>query len=139
MMTKTLMIIVELAVINWLLLLLATVLRLRAWTSRGLIIALGNREGLPAAVGLAGRTQRAARNMLENLVLFTAIALVAFSAGVIDPKVELGARLFFWGRILYIPIYMLGIPLARTAAWGVAVAGMAMVVIALFQSLPAAM
>jgi len=137
--TQSLMIIVELAVINWLLLLAASLMRARAWTAQGMMIALGNREGLPTPIGLAGRTDRTARNMLENLVLFSVITLVAFAAGVTDPKVELGARLFFWGRVLYIPIYMAGIPLARTAAWAVGVVGMGMIVTALFQALPVAL
>ena len=38
--------------------------------------------------------------------------------GVADPHVELGARIFYWARLVYIPIYMIGIPVARTAVCG---------------------
>jgi uncharacterized MAPEG superfamily protein len=61
---------------------------------------------------------------------------VASVAGVTDPYVELGARIFFWGRLAYIPIYMAGIPVARTGAWAIAVVGMGMILAAIVQALP---
>ena len=68
--------------------------------------ALGNREAAADCHGFPARTERAARNMLENMVLFTALALVAVVGNVSDPNVELGARIFYWARLAYIPIYM---------------------------------
>ena len=47
----------------------------------GLPTLIGNREGLPPLTGLAGRARRAHLNMLENLPLFIALALVAHVAG----------------------------------------------------------
>jgi uncharacterized MAPEG superfamily protein len=136
MMTKTLMIVAEMAAINWVLIMAASLLRVRAWTPQGMLAAFGNREHLPPAEGLVGRTDRAAKNMLENLVLFSALALAASVGGVADPRVELGARLFFWARIVYIPIYMIGIPYLRTAAWGAGVVGMGMMLMAIVAAAP---
>ena len=136
MMTKTLMIVAEMAAINWVLILLASLLRARVWTPQGMLAAFGNREKLPEAQDLAGRTDRAARNMLENLVLFTALALVATVGGVTDPHVELGARLFYWARIVYIGVYMAGIPYLRTAVWAVGVVGMGLIFQAILQAAP---
>jgi len=116
-MTKTLMIVAELAVINWALIVAASLIKARAWTPPGMKAALGNREEACEAHGFAARTDRAGKNMLENMVLFTALALVASIGGVGDPHVELGARIFYWARLAYIPIYMVGIPVARTAVW----------------------
>jgi uncharacterized MAPEG superfamily protein len=136
MMTKTLMIVAELAVINWVLLVAASMIRTKAWTPPGMKLAMGNREGVEDAHGFAARTDRAAKNMLENLVLFTALALVASVGGVTDPYVELGARIFFWARVAYIPIYMTGIPVARTGAWAIGVVGMGMIFSAIVHALP---
>ena len=133
MMTKTLMIVAEMAAINWVLIVLASLVRARAWTPGGMLTAFGNRENVPEAHDFAGRTERAARNMLENLVLFTALALVATVGGVADPHVELGARLFFWARIVYIAVYMAGIPYLRTAVWAVSVFGMGMILWAILH------
>src|SRR5258708_8754310 len=45
----------------------------------GLLPLVGNRENLPAFEGWAGRAQRAHRNMLESLIIFAALVLVARS------------------------------------------------------------
>ena len=82
------------------------------------------------------RTDRAAKNMLENLVLFAALALAASVGGVTDPHVELGARIFFWARLAYIPIYMIGVPVARTAVWAISVIGMGLIFASIVQALP---
>jgi uncharacterized MAPEG superfamily protein len=93
----------------------------------GLPMLAGNRENLPVIVGWAGRAQRAHRNMLENLVLFGLLVLVANATGKANATTALGAELFFWARIAYAAIYLAGIPWARTAAWGVSVVGLLLI------------
>ena len=134
-MTKTLMIVAELAVINWALIVAASLIKAKAWKPSGLKAALGNRDEPADCNGFPARTDRAAKNMLENMVLFTALALVASVGGVTDPHVELGARIFFWARIVYIPIYMIGIPVARTGVWAISVIGMGLIVASIVQAL----
>jgi uncharacterized MAPEG superfamily protein len=93
----------------------------------GLPALLGNREDVPALEGMAGRAQRAHRNMLESLVLFAALVFVAHAAGKFNATTALGAQLFFWGRLAFAVIYLLGIPVARTLAWLVSVVGMLLI------------
>ncbi len=90
----------------------------------GLPILAGNREEVPAFTGLAGRAHRAHRNMLESLILFAALALAAVTAGRANAMTALGADLFLGGRAAYALIYLAGIPWLRTGAWGVAMAGL---------------
>ena len=135
-MTKTLMILAELAVINWALIVVASLIKTKAWKPSGLLAALGNRDKAEDCNGFPARTDRAARNMLENMVLFIALVLVASAAGVTSPQVELGARIFFWARVVYIPIYMIGIPVARTGVWAISVIGMGRVFASIVQALP---
>ena len=135
-MTKTLMIVAELAVVNWALIVAASLIKAKAWKPSGMMAAMGNRDSQEDCNGFPARTDRAARNMLENMVLFSALALVASVAGVTDPHVELGARIFFWARLVYIPIYMIGIPVARTAVWALSVVGMGMIFAAIVQAMP---
>jgi len=87
----------------------------------------GNREGLPALTGWAGRAQRAHRNMLENLVLFAALVLVAAIAQKTNDKTLLGAQLFVWARLAYAVIYLAGVPYLRTAAWLVSIVGLVII------------
>lgn len=113
------------AVLAWLMIITASALRAR-WN---LDVMFGNREDVREPTAMAGRADRAAKNMLENLVLFAAVTLVAAvspdARGERD-QVELGARLFFYARLAYWPVYVLGIRYLRTGLWAVAVAGMAL-------------
>ena len=93
----------------------------------GLEKLAGNREGLPDLTGWAGRAQRAHLNMLENLILFAILVLVAQAAGVHNSATLLGAQLFFWGRVAHAVLYLVGIPWARTAAWFVSVIGLILI------------
>jgi uncharacterized MAPEG superfamily protein len=97
----------------------------------GLPPLVGNREKFPELLGWAGRAQRAHRNMLENLVLFGVLVLVANATGKANATTALGAELFFWSRIAYAAIYLAGIPWARTAAWGVSVVGLLLIFVQL--------
>jgi len=77
----------------------------------------GNRDNFPTIDDWAGRAERAHRNMLENLVLFAALVLVAHVAGRANAMTALGAQLFFWAGLAYLPIYLIGIP------WTVSILG----------------
>jgi uncharacterized MAPEG superfamily protein len=133
-MTRTLMIVAELAAINWALIVAAALIQARAWTPSGMRTAMGNAKGTAEPGSFAARADRAGKNMLENLVLFAALALVASVAGITDPDVELGARIFFWARLAYIPIYLVGVPVARTAVWAISVIGMGLILAAIIRA-----
>jgi uncharacterized MAPEG superfamily protein len=93
----------------------------------GLPALAGNREGLPAITGWADRAARAHRNMLESLVLFATFVLVAQIAGKADATTALGAELFFWARVAYAIVFVIGIPWVRTALWGVSIMGLILI------------
>ena len=85
----------------------------------GLPTLAGNRDNMPVIAGWAGRADRAHRNMTHSLLLFAILVLVAQITNRVDLTTALGAELFFWGRLAYAVIYLLGIPWLRTAAWAV--------------------
>ena len=101
----------------------------------GLPTLAGNREGLPEITGWAGRARRAHLNMIENLVLFAALVLIAAAAGKANAMTAMGAMVFFWGRLAYAVIYLAGIAWLRTAAWFVSVIGMALIAIELLKAI----
>jgi uncharacterized MAPEG superfamily protein len=107
-----------LALIQMLIALLAAIAQV------GVVPLVGNRGNLPAFEGWAGRAQRAHRNMLESLTIFAALVLVAQLAGKSNATTALGAQLFFWSRLAYAPVYVIGIPWLRTGLWGVSFAGL---------------
>lgn len=126
-MTTTLTLVLYSAILTWLTLMGGSLIRAKGWTLPGMLLAFGNRDQMPAAEGLAGRAMRTAQNTLENFVLFAAIAIIAHLVGQgFNPKVVLGAQLFFWSRVAYIPVYYLGLAYVRTVVWGVGIIGMVM-------------
>jgi uncharacterized MAPEG superfamily protein len=93
----------------------------------GLPKLTGNRDDVPSFTGWVGRAHRAHRNMLENIVLFAALVLVAHVAGKANATALLGAQLFFWARVAYALIYVAGIPWLRTISWVVSAVGMVLI------------
>lgn len=93
----------------------------------GVMPLFGNREGLPALTGWAGRASRAHHNMLENLVLFAALVLVAVVSSKTNATTLLGAQLFLWCRVAYAVIYLAGIPFLRTLVWLGSVVGLVLI------------
>lgn len=90
----------------------------------GLPVLASNRETMPALTGWAMRATRAHLNMLESLAVFAILVLVATVTGRINDTTALGANLFFWARLVYAVVYLIGIPWVRTAIWLVSFAGL---------------
>lgn len=126
-MTPTLNYVVCMAGLTLLSLLLGSVFRNRLWTPEGFKIGVGNREAILPPTALSGRADRAAANTLENFVLFAALALTAHAAGVDNAEVAQGAKIFLWARVLYLPVYIVGIPYLRTLIWAVGLVGLIMI------------
>ena len=93
----------------------------------GLPALAGNRDALPALGGWVGRAQRAQHNMLESLVLFAALVLVASLANRTNATTLFGAQLFFWARLAYAFVYVAGIPWLRTLVWLASMAGLVVI------------
>lgn len=99
----------------------------------GLAWAAGNRETQPAVTGAAARLERASKNFFETFPLFAALVLAAAAIDRHNTAVVLGAHLYVWARLAYLPIYGLGLPVVRTPVWGVAMVGIGFVFVGLFQ------
>jgi uncharacterized MAPEG superfamily protein len=118
-------------ILTFVMLLAASGICSKMWTPPGAQIAFGNRENLPMALGLAGRADRAAKNMIEAMVMFLALVLAAHIAGK-SSQAALGATIFFWARLVYWPVYLAGIKYLRTLVWFVGVIGLAQIIRAIW-------
>ena len=105
-------------------------MRNREWTLAGMRVGLSNRDQLPPATALGDRAERAAQNTKENFMLFVALALTAQLAG-LGEQALFGAQVFVCARVVYLPVYWLGITYLRSAVWGVGIAGLALMLLAL--------
>ena len=97
----------------------------------GLPTLIGNRENFPELTGIAGRASRAHQNMVANLVLFAALALAVAVMGKSNTTTILGAELFFWARIAYAVVYLIGIPWVRTLVWAISMVGLVLMFVQL--------
>jgi len=113
-------------ILTFLMLLLDLVFRTQAWSPSGVMIAFGNREAVVAPLGVGGRADRAAKNMIEAMVMFLALVLAASVAGK-APQAAMGATVFFWARLVYWPVYLAGIPVLRTLVWLVSIIGLILI------------
>ena len=68
----------------------------------GLVALAGNRDNLPPLTGFAQRAQRAHLNMLESLLLFAILVMVAVAVGARTTRPPL-ARRSFYGPVLLTP------------------------------------
>jgi uncharacterized MAPEG superfamily protein len=87
---------------------------------------------MPPLGSVAGRLQRALHNFLETFPLFAVAVLIADATNRHDWMTVWGSQIYFYARVLYLPIYAAGIPVVRTLVWIVAVLGIAMVLLAVF-------
>ena len=85
---------------------------------------------VPPLSGIAGRLERALRNMLETFPVFLAAVFLVHVLHREDALSEWGAGLYFAARVMYLLLYASGIPLLRSLVWNVAVLGIILVLVA---------
>jgi uncharacterized MAPEG superfamily protein len=101
--------------------------------ARGMPWAAGPRDDPGAPMGkMGGRLERAYRNFLETFALFAAAVLLAHALDKTNHFSVLGAQIYLWARLLYIPAYVFAIPFLRTLIWLASLAGILMVMSAIW-------
>ena len=91
---------------------------------RGLPWGVGARdEGWPPLGKYGARLERAYRNFLETFPFFIAAVLLAHALGISTHNTVLGAQIYLWARVAYVPAYLIGIPFVRTLCWTAAIVG----------------
>lgn len=93
----------------------------------------GNRDGDPKPLtGYAGRATRASHNFLETFVFYASAALAVVLAHQNNHHSALGSEIYFAARLVYLPIYLIGIPYLRSAVWTISLLGLFLVLAPLF-------
>jgi uncharacterized MAPEG superfamily protein len=121
----------EIAVLGWSVLLAIGQLALAAQLANrqyGLKWAASPRdEPVPAPTLLLGRARRALSNLLETYPLFVAAVLAVAVTQRFDVWSLVGAHVYLWARVLYLGLYLAGVPLLRSLVWNVGLVGILMV------------
>jgi len=129
-MTTELWMLTDTTILFMLLLAMQSVISLA--TGVPITVLVGDRSDLPPLGGLRGRATRTVNNSVEGMVVFVPLVVIAHLAGISNELTVLGATIYFWSRVVYVPCYMFGIPWLRTVVFAVGLAGMLMILAALF-------
>jgi uncharacterized MAPEG superfamily protein len=114
-------------VLGLLQLVIATALSVK---DQGLPYSFGPRDVPgPAVTVLTGRFKRAFQNFRESFVYFAVAVLVVVALNKTSSTTALGSEVYFWARLIYVPVYAAGIAFARTIVWTASVFGIVMVLL----------
>jgi uncharacterized MAPEG superfamily protein len=103
---------------------------------RGLGWGVGARdEGWPPIGKYGARLDRAYKNFLETFPFFIGAVLLAHALDKSTQSSVLGAQIYLWARVLYVPAYVLGIPFLRTIIWVASLVGILMVLRAIWPGM----
>ena len=119
----------ELTVIAWSVILLLVYIGAQGFLSTlnlGVAYNLSSRDGGHTPGLHAQRARRAVQNLLETYPAFVALALALVIANKAGGIGAVGAWLWLIARAAYLPIYIIGIPVIRSLAWIVSLAGLLM-------------
>lgn len=106
--------------------------------ANGFMGLAGSRDDEVLTTGLGGRFERAYYNMLETFPVFAALVLI-YEVAIANAYMDRGTgtilavQLYFWARVAYIPLYIIGIPFLRTVAWLVSMVGILLLAWPLLQ------
>jgi uncharacterized MAPEG superfamily protein len=101
-------------------------------SQRGFDWAAGPRDTTVPLTGLAARVNRASANFLETFPFFVAAVLLIAVTQRSNATSEMGAEIYLWARIIYLPVYALGTRHVRTVVWAASLVGLIMVLKPLF-------
>lgn len=99
--------------------------------SKGIGWALGPQDEPREPSVIAGRLERALRNYVYNIPAFIALAAIIAITDTGTAGTAMGAALWFWARVAYVPAYASGVPLVRSVAWFASLAGLALMALPL--------
>ena len=88
---------------------------------------LGPRDNLGAYGAPLGRAKRATANMIEVMCIFVPLVLIAVISERTNQWTELGCMIFFFARLVFAPLYWFGVPVLRTLAYFIGLAGVTLI------------
>jgi uncharacterized MAPEG superfamily protein len=94
---------------------------------------LGPRDQMRPLTLTGERAQRALTNMQEAMPVFLGLALLNL---IVAPEAALavtGAWVFLIARVVYVPLYLGGVPVARTLAWVASWVGLILMLIPIVE------
>ncbi|MCK8782877.1 MAPEG family protein [Roseomonas sp. NAR14] len=95
----------------------------------GIAYTAGPRDEERPLGPIGGRIRRAFANFMESFPFFAALVLAGAVLGRSNGWTVWGAHLYFWARLFYWPLYVLGVPMLRSLVWGVSLVGIVLLLV----------
>lgn len=83
-------------------------------------------EDVPPPAPIVGRLMRAQANFFETFPILVAAVLIDAAANLFDRWTAIGAAVWLVARLIYLPLYALGVPKVRTFVWMASLVGLIM-------------
>jgi uncharacterized MAPEG superfamily protein len=124
----------EIRVLGWSVILLLVHIVIQALSlikDGGLGYVMSNRDGEVGISLVTDRLTRGLRNFVETYGAFIALVVALAATGKVGGLGATGALVWFWARVVYIPVFAFGVPVARTGIWTVSIIGLVLMLIRL--------
>ncbi|QFT58965.1 MAPEG family protein [Sulfitobacter sp. THAF37] len=105
---------------------------LGAMTQLSMGYLMSARDDNRGTTGMVARIERALNNSIVAMTLFAPAVLILVITEQTNPTTLLAAQVFMIARIIYLPVYAIGVPAVRTLAW---LAGFLATAVLYFQAL----
>ena len=83
-------------------------------------VGMGSRDDTPSLTVRGSRAERALNNLKESMPIFLTLAVLAIVLEKDSGLALTSAAAFFVARVIYVPLYVKGIPFLRSGVWIVA-------------------
>jgi uncharacterized MAPEG superfamily protein len=94
----------------------------------------GPRDAAGPPVGVVtGRLKRAQANLFETLPLVAVGLMIAHAIGREGVVTLWGSAIYLAARLVYLPLYVFGVPYLRSLVWSVSVVGLALILFAILR------
>ncbi len=80
-------------------------------------VGMGSRDDTPSLTVRGSRAERALNNLKESLPIFITLAILAIMLEKDSGLAVTSATVFFIARVVYVPLYVKGVPFLRSGAW----------------------
>jgi len=101
--------------------------------ANGFMGLAGSRDDEVLTSGYGGRFERAYYNMLETFPVFATLVLIIQLTESWTSTSAIAVQLYFWARVVYVPLYIMGIPILRTLVWLASMVGILLLAWPLLQ------
>lgn len=85
-------------------------------------------QNVPPPTPVTGRMVRAQANFEETFPIAIVALLGVVLAGKTSASTALGGWIWLGARVVYIPLYWVGVPVVRTLTWTISIVGLALVI-----------